>query len=142
MANPLYYLDWTRLYKMGHKYADYQVFAAFEISALIAVGTDTITLTLDPFLGNDVLAWSSDLKFVSPITGKMVLIAAASGVAIHDGQILVVHQIPMPLTGSVTKTVSVHSPTDKDARQMDNLFIGCRVGNSFFVRPGLEIVGA
>jgi len=137
----LLYMDWNRLYKTAHKYADYQVFATLEIAALLPINTALITLTLDPLLGNDTLAWPSPLKFVSPLSGKVVQINAGD-IVIHDGQILVAHDIPMPLVSSVSKSVSVHSPSDREAKRMDNLFIGCRIGNSFFVRPGLEIVGA
>ena len=136
-------MDWDRLPHTTPKYLDFGFLMIYESSMLVIKGTDGITMTINPLTGEGILQWAGALKFVSPISGKTLTVDAVpapGGVTIMDGQLILIRNVEYPIA-AVTRTVTVLDPADTNARQSDNLFLGCRIGNKLYIRPDVEISG-
>lgn len=130
------YLDWARPLREKHDYDDYGFLVMLEGASLIIAmgGVPTFTIL------TQTLSWAAPMQLVSPVTGKIITIAAGS-VVVADGHVLVVRGVDFPISNDATKTLTAHAPSSSEAKRFGNIFFGCRRGNTVYLRPGIVVSG-
>lgn len=111
--------------------SDGSAFASREDRSLIWSGGGTLSWTLS----SETFAWTNTINIYSPMSGKLIQVAAGSVVGWADGEIVYVDVTRLALTNT-TKTLqkATSLPSTDDA-----VALAVRIGNLIFFRTGISL---